>query len=392
VRIGIFSDYYYPQLGGITEHVQGQATELARRGHDVTVITPRLVIRPKTATAEEPPPRSFDLERSGSAWPFYVNGSESLLSLPGARGTLRLRRTLTDERFDVVHVHNPIGVVMPMATTWWSRARATVGTLHSVVPPGHPILAATRPLLHRVLRRLDATVAVSDAVVESLGPRFPDVEFTVIPNGVDTSFFSPRAEPIPELADTRNIVFVGRFDPRNGVRHMIGAFTALRRRRDDVRLVIVGDGPLRPLVERLVPASLRGDVYFAGRVNRLRPRYLASAEILCTPCSLASFGMVLLEGMSAGLPVVATRLPGFELVMRDGVHGLMVDRSDDEDGFARALERLLDEPALAQQMGAAGRERAVTTYDWPVVVDQLESLYGRLLSGRTEAAPLARAA
>ena len=91
---------------------------------------------------------------------------------------------------------------------------------------------------------------------------------------------------------------------------MIGAFTLLRETRDDVRLVIVGDGPLRPLVERMVPAAMRDDVLFAGRVNRLRPRYLAGAEILCTPCSLASFGMVLLEGMSAGLPVVASRLPG----------------------------------------------------------------------------------
>ena len=175
-------------------------------------------------------------------------------------------------------------------------------------------------------------------------PYFPDLEFTTIPNGIDTSFFSPDAEPLEALRGKRTIVFVGRFDPRNGVKHMIGAFTALRRTRDDVRLVIVGDGPLRVLVERMVPSELREDVVFAGRVNRLRPRYLASAEILCTPCSLASFGMVLLEGMSAGLPVVASRLPGFELVMRDGVDGLMVDRADDEVGFAAALDQLLDDP------------------------------------------------
>jgi phosphatidyl-myo-inositol alpha-mannosyltransferase len=177
----------------------------------------------------------------------------------------------------------------------------------------------------------------------------------------------------------RTIVFVGRFDPRNGVRHMIASFAALRRGRDDVRLVIVGDGPLRPIVERMVPDELRRDVVFAGRVNRLRPRYLASAEILCTPCSLASFGMVLVEGMSAGLPVVASRLPGFELVMRDGVDGVMVDRSDDHEGFAAALDRLLDQPLLARRMGAAGRQRVLSTFSWPVVADQLEALYTQLL-------------
>jgi phosphatidylinositol alpha-mannosyltransferase len=142
----------------------------------------------------------------------------------------------------------------------------------------------------------------------------------------------------------------------------------------------------------MVPYDLRDDVVFAGRVNRLRPRYLASAEILCTPCSLASFGMVLLEGMSAGLPVVASRLPGFELVMRDGVDGLMVDRPDDEAGFAAALDRLLDDPELCKTMGAAGRQRALSTFAWPVVADELEALYHELLERERVPAKMLRAA
>ena len=142
----------------------------------------------------------------------------------------------------------------------------------------------------------------------------------------------------------------------------------------------------------MVPFALRDDVVFAGRVNRLRPRYLASAEILCTPCSLASFGMVLLEGMSAGLPVVASRLPGFELVMRDGVDGVMVDRPDDEAGFATALGRLLDDRALARKMGAAGRQRAISTFSWPVVADRLEALYEHLRQRGHPSLPLLRAA
>jgi phosphatidylinositol alpha-mannosyltransferase len=239
--------------------------------------------------------------------------------------------------------------------------------------------AAKRPL-RRVFSRLDACISVSDAVIDSLRPQFPGLRFTTIPNGIDTTFFTPDAEPLAMLRGRRMIVFVGRFDPRNGIRHMIGAFTELRRLRDDVGLVIVGDGPLRPLVERLVPYELRAEVVFAGRVNRLRPRYLASAEVLCTPCSLASFGMVLLEAMSTGLPVVASRLPGFSLVMRDRIDGLMVDRADDEAGFAAALDRLLSNPSVARQMGAAGRQRALSTFSWPIVADQLETLYDTLLA------------
>ena len=89
--------------------------------------------------------------------------------------------------------------------------------------------------------------------------------------------------------------------------------------------------------------------------------------------------MVVLEGMSARLPVVASRLPGFELVMRDGVDGLMVNRADDEEGFAAALDQLLTDPAMGRRMGAAGRRRALSTFSWPVVVDALEALYEELL-------------
>lgn len=386
MRIGIVSDYYYPQLGGITEHVHGQATELTRRGHEVTVITPRLAITPRTVDGDDLPARAFEVVNAGTAFPFYVNGSETLVTL-GAGLPYALERLFLQRPFDVLHVHNPLGWMLPLTAIRRSRAPVTVGTFHSVVPGGYRLLRASSRPLRRVFRRLDASISVSDAVIESMQPYFPELAFTTIPNGIDTTFFSPDAEPIAALAQKRTIVFVGRFDPRNGVKHMIGAFSELRRARDDVQLVVVGDGPLRPLVERMVPEWLRDEVIFAGRVNRLRPRYLASAEILCTPCSLASFGMVVLEGMSAGLPVVASRLPGFELVMRDGVDGVMIDRADDEAGFAAALGILLDDPALAARMGAAGRARALSDFSWQLVAERLEALYEGLLEGRAERVP-----
>ena len=391
MRIAIVSDYYYPQLGGVTEHVHGQATELARRGYEVTVVTPGLVKVPRTVDADVLPPEPFEVVRIGRGYPFYVNRAEALVSWAPRLGA-SLDRLFDERRFDVVHVHNPIGPWLAIAAVRRSRARVTVGTLHSVVTPGHPLLRTFRRPLANHLAGLDACITVSTTVVDSLGPYIPGQEFVTIPNGIDTSFFAPDAEPLPELHGKRTMLFVGRFDPRNGVGHAIAAFTILKRNHPDLQLVIVGDGPLRPFVERLVPDDLRRDVVFAGRVNRLRPRYLASADVLCSPCSLASFGMVVLEGMSAGVPVVATRLPGFARVMRDGVDGLMVDEPGDDAGFAAAVETVLKDPSLGARMGAAGRRRALRTFAWPVVVDQLEELYADLGERRTPAFPVKAAA
>lgn len=391
MRIAIVSDYYYPQLGGITEHVHGQAAELTRRGHEVTVVTGRLLRVPPIIDGEDCPPASFEVLRLGRALPVYANRAEALVTV-SPRLRAQLEQIQAHRRFDVVHVHNPIGPGLPQTAVRRSTAPVTVGTLHSVVPPGYPLLRVLRRPLARVVARLDACVCVSDAVVDSLSPFFPLQDFVTIPNGIDSSFFSPAVMPLPALAGKRTILFVGRFDPRNGVGHAIGAFRILRRSRDDVRLVIVGDGPLYRFVARLVPAELRDDVVFAGRVNRLRPRYLASADVLCAPCSLASFGMVVLEAMSAGVPIVATRLPGFARVMRDGIDGLMIDDPEDEAGFAAALAKVLDDRLLARRLGAAGRARAVAVFDWAAVGAQLEELYARLLGSGVPRAEAAHAA
>jgi phosphatidyl-myo-inositol alpha-mannosyltransferase len=391
MRIAIVTEHYYPQLGGITEHAYGQASELARRGHEVTVITPRLLVPPRTVDHAPPREELFEVVRVGRAYPFYVNGSEAVLAA-GPFLASALGRIFAKGRFDVVHVHNPFGFAMPIIAIMRAKAPVKVGTIHSVVPDGYKLLRLMQRPLQIVFARLDARIAVSEAVVDSIGPHFPGLTFEVIPNGVDTGFFSPEAEPLSHLRDgMRNILFVGRFDPRNGLKHMLRAFSLLRERRDDVRLVVVGDGPLRGVYQRLVPARLRSDVLFEGRADRLRPRYLASAEILCTPCQLASFGMVLLEAMSAGVPVVASRNSGFELLVENGSQGLLIDPPDDEVKFAAALDLLLDDAGLARRMGAAGRRLALTTYAWPIVVDRLEELYERLLSERIGRARAAQA-
>ena len=175
------------------------------------------------------------------------------------------------------------------------------------------------------------------------------------------------------------ILFLGRFDPRNGLGTMLRAFERVHREHSgNVRLVVVGDGPLRSYYQRQLDPLVARDVVWPGRVDWSRPRYYASADVHCTPCNRASFGMVLLEAMSCGRPVLASRISGFQLVMEHGRHGLLVSPADDADRFASGLLYMLDRPAERARMGLEGRRTAVTRYAWKHVAGQLESLYEEL--------------
>jgi phosphatidylinositol alpha-mannosyltransferase len=231
---------------------------------------------------------------------------------------------------------------------------------------------------------LDGRIVVSEACLDSLQPYYPG-EYTVIPNGVDQDHFSPEAERISRLNDGRqNILFLGRFDPRNGLETMIQAFAIVRRARGSgVRLVVVGDGPLRPYYTRRVPRDIAEDVVWVGRIDWERPRYYVSADILCIPCDRASFGMVLLEAMSCGVPVVASAISGFKLLMEHERQGLLVTNSRDAGAFADALMRLLDSPEERDRMGAEGRCRALERYAWTTVAERLEEYYLGVLRDRT---------
>ena len=135
---------------------------------------------------------------------------------------------------------------------------------------------------------------------------------------------------------------------------MIEAHRILHSERGDVRLVVVGDGPLRAKYEHQIREAQRPHVLFAGRLNRSRPNHLVAGDVFCTPCNRASFGMVLLEAMSCGQPVVASRISGFQLLMQDGVQGVLVHPADYAERFAAALGRLLDDPDERRRMGEAG--------------------------------------
>jgi phosphatidylinositol alpha-mannosyltransferase len=382
MKIGIVTEYYYPTLGGIQEHVHHFARAARRLGHAVRIVTPAVgdtlasLAGPAGPGAPGPGDDEHGVIRLGRSIPVIAGGSVARVSV-GQRLSAQVDALLRRERFDVVHLHAPLMPTLPLLFLRQSPT-ITVGTFHSVVGRSR-LLTALRPTLQRYADRLDAAIGVSETALVEMR-RALRAPWRVIPNGVDVAAFAAGRRR-PELDDGRpNVLHVGRFDPRNGVDRVIRAWVRVRRAGTDARLVLVGDGPLRPVYEAMVPADLRRDAHFVGFVpGEARPSYYASADVLLCPAVGGTFGIILLEAMAAGRAIVAADTPGFRHVMRDGEQGFLVDLAADPDGarLAARTRQLLEDAPLRRRCGEAGRA-AAARYDWAAVTRQVLDLYVRL--------------
>jgi phosphatidylinositol alpha-mannosyltransferase len=364
VRIGIVTEYYYPSIGGVQEHVHHFAREARRLGHTVKVVT--------SAMPDLPPPEGdaagSDVLRIVKSRPMFKNGSFGRVS-QGLGVSRAVARALERERFDVVHVHCPLTPVLPLVAIHHARC-PVVGTFHTHFRPG-PLFRVMRGSLQRYLDRLDASVAVSRACLSAFEGHL-QADFHIVPNGVDVERFG-RGRRLARFGDGRlNILWVGRLEPRNGLQRMLAAFVALREHLD-ARLLVVGDGPLMARYRAMVPRALARDVVFAGKLLDERPDWYASADVYCAPTSLASFGITLLEAMAAGKPILASDIDGFREVMQHGREGELLP-VDDAGAWSRALLRLAREPVRAQAYAEHGRATA-QRYAWPKVAGEVLGLY-----------------
>lgn len=363
MRIALVTEYYYPHLGGVVEHVHHFARELRRRGHHADIITSRIPGAPVR-------PGVIQIGRS---LPWYINGSQSRITV-GRALRQAMRRTLREGRYDLVHVHSPLTPVLPLLAIEEAES-PVVGTFHTYFD-GSVGYALLRRFFQRRLDMLSATIAVSQSTIVAL-ERYFDADWQIVPNGVDTSRFTPDA-PRPEgmRDDVPTVLFLGRFDPRNGLAALIDAFRKVRGRGRRARLVIVGDGPLRGYYQS--KAAGHPDIQFVGPVVDERPGYYAHSDVYACPTTKASFGITLLEAMACGTPIVCSDILGFRDVVAHGREAYMVP-CDDVDALANGLVHLLDDEPLRRQLAAAGCARA-REYDWSVVTDRILSVYGEVLS------------
>ncbi|MFO8074926.1 MAG: glycosyltransferase family 4 protein [Egibacteraceae bacterium] len=368
MRIAVVCPYDWSAHGGVRSHVASLCGELARR-HDVAILAPASA----PLAGEDPLDAAVHVVGRAVAVPFNRSVARIAASPLAGRRTLA---TLRDLDPDVVHVHEP-GVPAVALAAAQRGPQPVVGTFHAWSDRDR-LYRSTGPYGRHVARALAARLAVSEVArhyhAAALG--LPPSAFEVVPNGVEVGSFA-TAEPLAEYVDPERptLLFVGRLEPRKGLDVLIRAFLELRSRRPELRLVVLGDGPERARCERLLPVAVRPDVLFLGAVDEAdKARFHASADLFVAPnLGGESFGIVLLEAMAAGLPVVASAIPGFESVMADGREGRLVAPGD---GFAlaEAVTTLLDDPEARAAMAARGRETA-ERHAWPRVAERVEEVY-----------------
>jgi phosphatidylinositol alpha-mannosyltransferase len=382
MKIALVSPYDYPYPGGVTEHVRNLAERFGIRGHEVHVIAP--------SSAD---PASFDampnVHRVGRVVPIPTNGSVARITLP-LKGYLQVKRLLTHQAFDIVHLQEPMMPALPLTVLRHSQA-INVGTFHAFGRTNIGYFYA-KPVLQPLFRKLHGRIAVSEAAREFVAERFPG-DYRIIPNGIDFKRFAPPLESPSEHDDDRlNVLFVGRLEKRKGLTFLLRAWSLVRREFPTARLVVVGGrGRRLESLRRYAANQQWPEVLFAGHVSpEDLVRYYQICDVFCAPSTgQESFGIVLLEAMAAGRAIVASDIPGYAEVVTHGREGLLVPPKDAE-ALAMSLGHLLADAQLRRELGARGQQKAAG-YDWANIADRVLAYYGETIGAQMETSQAQRA-
>ncbi len=383
MKIALVSPYDFAYPGGVVNHISCLEQQFTRLGHDVKIIAPA------SKAVYTLGDRFIHI---GTPRPIPVSGSIARVTV-SVRLESQVKEVFEREKFDICHLHEPL---MPTLCTTVLRLKHTpmVGTFHA--SGGKPWYTMFSPVmkwyLDRWFRKLDGRIAVSKIALDYVKAFFP-AEYAVIPNGIDTHHFNNHASAIEKFKDGKlNILFVGRFEKRKGFDYLLNSYKLVKQEIPDCRLIAVGPGVrLRNKYEKRVRKNGLNDVVFTGYAPYSDlPKYYTTADVVCFPATgRESFGIVLLEAMSVGKPVIASAIDGYSSVLTDGVEGIAVPPMDSVK-LAEAILKLGTDEKLRKQMGDRGKPKAVQ-YDWSNIARQVLDFYGETLDRikRAEATPIA---
>ena len=375
MKIALVSPYDYAYPGGVMAHISHLSQHLIKAGHEVKVIAP---------LSGPPPITDKELIPMGRSFPVPSGGSTARISL-SVWLEPTIKRLLKEESFDIIHLHEPLAPVLPLSILHLSRV-VNVGTFHAFHGSSR-IYWLSKYFLNKSFQKLDGRIAVSDPAMGFVKNHFPG-DYRIIPNGIEVSRFATVQPPIYDLQDDKtNILFVGRLEKRKGLKYLLGAYSNLKWTHPNTRLLVVGPGNPEPEAYRLISERNIEDVFFLGSVSHQDlPRYYQAADIYCSPATgKESFGIVLLEAMASGKPIVATSIEGYSSVMTNEKEGFLVTPKN-EEALQEALEALIDDAELRREMGNNGMKTAIQ-YDWEIVASKIIEYYYQSAAGRKIAPP-----
>lgn len=370
MKIAIIGENYYPTVGGIQEHMYNQARCLRDEGHDAYIITGI----PQVDSWNGPPDDRFVL-RVGKAVRYGVMGTVTNFTC-GPRATYNLKKIFELHNFDLIHLHNPGDFGLPLLAYCMFKGKK-IATLHSAFRHSCSKTLIS-PYYRRILRQTNKLIAVSELAAASMR-RYADFAYEIIPNGVDVKKFS-QGVPLAKYADGRKtILFLGRFERRNGLDKLLRAVPQIVGQYPDCRLLVAGsarDGSTSAY-EQLVADPYKKNVHFLGRVqDHERANLYASADVFVLPARFGgSFSIMVLEALAAGTPIVSTPFVTSEY---RGNHWQTVHLCND---YSPASISAMINHVLGRDNGGdiAKGKKIVAEYDWKIITKKLLTAYSQVL-------------
>ena len=375
MRLGIVCPYSFDMPGGVQYHVRDLAEVFLAQGHDVSVLAP----------ANDRTPLPPYVVSAGRAIPVKYNGSTARLNI-GPMAAARVSRWVESGDFDLVHLHEPITPSVSVLALWAAEG-PIVATFHTSMIRSRYYQAAY-PIVRPSLEKITARIAVSEDARRTVTTHLGG-DAVVIPNGVFVHRFD-RAEARADWVGTQErptIAFLGRMEePRKGMPVLAAALPEVLSAVPGLRVLVAGPGDAKEVTSGLSPEVVAACEFLGPVSDEDKARLLKSVDLYVAPNTGGeSFGIILIEAMSAGAPVLASDLPAFVRVLDGGSAGATFVNEDPKDLARRLLELLRDGPAR-EALAARGRKRA-DVFDWSVVAADVMAVYETVTDGAARVRP-----
>lgn len=368
MKIGFVSPHTFSYPGGVQKHIKNLASEFEKRGHSVKFIFPREEI-----------PQKKDKNTILFGGSFYISANASKTNISLAINEISISRRLKKEKFDLLHFQN-FGVFLPWQVLDNSKS-LNILTMHAN-PDGSRLFKLFPDFFNifndYILPKFDGLIGVSEVALKNINFNGPK---TIIPNGIDTNTFKPNVEKITKFDQKKiNLLFVGRLEKRKGLIYLLKAFKLLQGDKLPVRLIIVGDGPKKREAKEFIKDNNLKDIFFEGQItdDKILAKYYNSADICVFPSIYGeSFGIVLLEAMACGKPVVAFANEGYKCTLKNTKGEKFLVKPKDHKELAEKLEFLIENPKKRKEMGQWGIGEA-QKYNWPQIASKTLEFYQKV--------------